>query len=103
MFRMEFEHTGTGLTARVQGRLAGHFAEEAKQVIVRPNLHATLILDISEVTFVDGSGEEALTWLSHMGATFVAETSYALDICERLRLPLAGNGTSTGGPHCAAK
>ncbi len=103
MFRMEFEHTGTGLTARVQGRLAGHFAEEAKQVIARPSIRGTLTLDITEVTFVDVHGEQALAFWSGMGAKFVAETSYAHDLCERLRLPLAGNGASGRGPHCAAK
>jgi hypothetical protein len=45
-------------------------------------------VDLSEVTFADAAGEEALQWLRSVGAKFVAESSYALHLCERLHLPL---------------
>ena len=32
--------------------------------------------------------EVALLWLKRVGAEFVAKNSYALDLCERLQLPL---------------
>ncbi len=103
MFRMEFEEVGTELVVRIEGRFVGHFAEEAKQLIVRRKIPSKLRVDLSDVTFVDLSGEEALLWLGHIGADFVAETSYSLDICERLCLPLAGNGFQSAVAHRGRK
>ena len=90
MFRMEFEELGTSLTIRILGRFVGHFAEEAKLLIARRKVPERLTVDISEMTFVDLNGEESLTWLSRVGASFVAQSSYSLDVCDRLRLRLAG-------------
>ncbi len=89
MFRMEFEEFGTSLTVRILGRFVGHFAEEAKLLIARRKIPERLTVDISEVTYVDLNGEESLAWLSDVGASFVAQSSYSLDICDRLNLRLA--------------
>lgn len=89
MFRITFDDQATGVTMRIEGRLVSHFAEEAKQSLVRRNLPAELVVDISGVTFADSVAEEALGWLSAVGAKFVAESSYSLYMCERLHLPLA--------------
>ena len=88
MFRMEFENIANSLIVRVEGRFVGHFAEEARVLIARRHIPPTLIVDITEVTFVDSNGEDALTWVSEIGGRFVAESSYALDVCERLGLPV---------------
>ncbi len=94
MFRMEFQEVGTSLTLRIEGRFIGHFAEEALGLISRRKIPATLTVNITEMTFVDLQGEHALTWLSQLGGAFVAERSYALDVCERLGLSLMkGSGT----------
>ncbi len=89
MFRITFDDQPTGVTMRIEGRLVSHFAEEAKQSIVSRNLPTGLVVDISGVTFADSAGEEALGWLSTVGAKFVAESSYSLYMCERLHLPVA--------------
>ncbi len=89
MFRMEFQEVGTSLTVRIEGRFGGHYAEESMALITRRKIPATLTVNITEMTFVDLIGEQALTWLSHLGARFIAERSYALDVCERLSLLLA--------------
>lgn len=91
MFRMEFEEVGTSLRVLIEGRFVGHFANEARQLIARRRFPTQLAVDLTEVTFVDWVGEEALTWLSQIGAKFIAESCYALDVCERLHLPLARN------------
>lgn len=89
MFRITLDENSRGVHMRVEGRLVSQFAEEAKQLIVRRNLPAQLLVDLSEVTFVDSAGEEALTWLSGVGAKFVADSSYSLHLCERLQLPVS--------------
>jgi len=88
MFRITFKERPTGVTVCVEGRLVADFAEQAKELIVRRDLPDDLIVDLSEVTFVDSEGEEALSWLSRVGAKFLAESSYSLFLCERLQLKL---------------
>ena len=98
MVRITFEEHLSGVIMRVQGRLVAQFAEEAKQSIVRRKLPAELVVDLSEVTFADSAGEDALRWLSGVGAKFVADGSYSLHLCERLHLPLANSScTPTKG------
>jgi hypothetical protein len=91
VFRMECKEVASGLTVRIEGRFVGRFAEEAKQLIARRQIPTQLTVDLSDMTFVDLSGEEALTWLSRIGAQFVAQSSYPLAVCERLCLPRAEN------------
>lgn len=88
MFRITFQERPTGVTMRVEGRLVADFAEQAKELIVGRDLPADLVVDLSEATFADSAGEEALSWLSGVGAKFVADGSYSLHLCERLHLPL---------------
>ncbi|MBV9086112.1 MAG: hypothetical protein JO187_07365 [Acidobacteria bacterium] len=89
MFRISFKERPPGVTMLVEGRLVAEFAQEAKELLIRQNLPADLIVDLSEVTFADSAGEEALTWLSGVGAKFVADSAYSLYLCERLQLKLS--------------
>ena len=91
MFRVEVVEASGGITMTVEGRFVGVYADEAKQLIVRRKIPADLTVDISEVTYVDSVGELALTWLRQIGAKFVADNSYSLDVCERLHLPVIKN------------
>ncbi len=97
MFRITFDDHGTRVTMRIEGRFVGHFAEEAKQLILHREFPADLLVDLSEVTFADCAGEEALIWLSGFGAKFVAESSYSLHLCERLCLPLSTDSRISNG------
>ncbi len=104
MFRITFDEHLAGVTVRIEGRFAGHFAEEAKQSLLLQTFPTELVVDLTEVTFADGAAEEALSWLSGVGANFVAESSYALHLCERLRLPIStdsanGNGKGSRKPN----
>ena len=89
MVRITFEERPMGVTMRIMGRLVSHFAGETKQLVLRRKFPADLIVDLSELTFADGHGEEALTWLGRLGAKFIAEGSYSSDLCERLHLRLS--------------
>jgi hypothetical protein len=91
MFRMEFEEFAATLVVRIEGRFVGAFADEAKHLIIRRKTPRMLTVDLTEMTFVDSAGEETLMWLAQIGAKFIAESSYALDVCERLHLRLARN------------
>jgi len=55
-----------------------------------------LVVDLTDVTFIDSVGEEVLSFFGRFGAEFAASTSYALDVCERLHLRLADAGDTSG-------
>jgi hypothetical protein len=102
MLRVEFNHDGDGtLTVRLQGRLVGPYAEDARIALERYPARPSILVDLSEVTFVDPFGEQILVWLGRLGASFIAGNLYAFDVCERLQLRLStkrngfGAGTDT--------
>jgi len=96
MLRLITSHTVDILTFKLEGRLTGERAEQVRTLVTRSNAEMRLIVDITELMFVDALGEEVLAFLKRLGATFLAQTAYSLDVCERLRLPLVpkqGSGT----------
>ena len=86
MMRVEL-HNNT-LLMRLDGRFVDEVANETRLLIGRCKYPIRLVVDLSEVTRVDGIGENVLLWLALLGADFVAESNYATDLCKRLHLPL---------------
>jgi hypothetical protein len=91
MLRVEMQDSVKALVVRLEGRLTGDSAEYVRKLVTRCNTGKGLVVDVTEVTFVDSIGEEALLFLRRLGAKFIAEDAYMLDVCERLHLPLARN------------
>jgi hypothetical protein len=75
-------------TIRMEGRFVEKFAEDARELVTRCKIPSRVVVDLSEVSFVDSIGEEVLSFLGRIGVKFVAESAYALDVCDRLKLPL---------------
>lgn len=94
MLRVEIHDSANSLNLKLEGRFTGHDAENARTLITRCRDGIKLTVDLTDVTFIDSVGEEVLGSFSRFGAEFVAPTSYALDVCERLHLCLARGGTS---------
>ncbi len=88
MLGMEVYDVSDTMYVRVEGRLAGAYAENMRAMVVRSTLPSRLLVDISKVTVVDDTGEEVLLWLWRIGAQFIADSCYSLDACDRLHLPL---------------
>jgi len=83
-------HNGNGtLFVRLQGRLVGPYAEDARMTLARYQVPPTIVADLSEVTFIDALGEEVLLWLGRMGSEFVADNVYARSVCEPLQLHIS--------------
>jgi hypothetical protein len=93
MLRVELQDVGNTVTMRLEGRFVGAFANDTRDLVMRCKIPPRLIVNLSEVTFVDAIGEEVLSWLARIGGEFVAENCYPLHVCERLHLPVA--------PKCA--
>lgn len=90
MLRIEFDHSETrAVTVRLQGRLVGVYAEDARATFARCPVPHSIAVDLSEVTFVDTVGEQVLLWLGRLGAKVVAVNVYTRSMCERLQLEIS--------------
>ncbi len=94
MLRVEISDSAETLILRLEGRLTGDDAEQTRTLAARCAASGKLLVDLTEVVFIDAAGEEVLSFLGRFGAKFVAPNSYVLDVCERLNLAVAPNGSS---------
>jgi len=89
MLRIETEGLDGALICRLEGRFTGEGAEQVRALVTRCDSKLQLVVDLTEILFIDAIGEEVLSFVKKLDAQFIAETSYSRDICERLNLPLA--------------
>lgn len=89
MLRVEMHNSFNELIIQLEGRLTEDVADYVRTLVTRCHTEGRLVVDLSEVTFIDAAGEEVLSFLKRFGAKFVADTAYTLDFCERLHLSLA--------------
>jgi hypothetical protein len=87
MFRAEIRWLANGPTLKLEGRLVSDWAEQARLLVTKEVVPQGLIVDLSELSYVDCMGEQLLKWLASVGAEFVAGNVYAECLCERLHLP----------------
>jgi hypothetical protein len=89
MLRVETQELDGALVCRLEGRFTGEGAEHVRMLVTQCHTDRKLVVDLTEVMYIDAVGEKLLLLLKRLGAHFVAETSYSRDICERLHLPQA--------------
>jgi len=94
MLRVEIPGSPDILILKLEGRLTGDDAEHTRTLVMHSLRGIRLVVDLTEVTFIDSVGEEVLSFFGRFGAEFVAQTSYTLDTCERLHLRLSRDGGS---------
>ena len=94
MLRFEIRDSAETWRITLEGRLTGVDAEHVRTQMMRCPASVKLIVDLTEVVFIDNVGEQVLSFLGRLGAEFVAPNSYTLDVCERLNLSIASNGIS---------
>ena len=87
MFRAEIQWLASGPTLKLEGKLVADWAEQARCLVTKDVLPKDLIVDLTEVSYVDAVGEQLLKWLASIGAVFIAGSVYAIAVCDRLRLP----------------
>ena len=92
MLRVEIRNSADTWHIMLEGRFTGDDAEQVRMLITRCPIGVKLIVDLTEVVFIDNVGEEVLSFLARFGAAFVAPNSYTLDVCERLNLSVAPKG-----------
>ena len=95
MLRVQTQELDGALICRLEGRFTGKGAEEVRTLVTRCDSKLELVVDLTDLMFIDALGEEVLLLAKRLGAQFVAETSYSRDVCERLQLSLIGKHKST--------
>jgi anti-anti-sigma regulatory factor len=88
MLRVGTQQIDGALVCRLEGRFTGDGAEHVRLLVTRCDSKLELVVDLTEVLFIDAVGEDVLSFIKKLGGEFIAETSYARDICERLQLPV---------------
>ncbi len=90
MFRAQINQMADGPTLKMEGCMVAEWAEEAKSLMTSGPVPKGLIVDITDVSYIDSVGEQVLAWLASIGASFMAGGVYAASVCERLHLPFHG-------------
>ena len=103
MLRVEIHDSANSLSLKLEGRFTGNDAENTRTLMAHCHDGMTLVVDLTDVTFIDSVGEEVLWFFGRFGAQFVAQTSYTLDICERLHLRLAPGRASDANTSGASR
>lgn len=89
MLRAELDHKSDHLELKLEGRLVGAWAVQVKSLVAERFIPSSLLVDLSEVSYVDSVGEQLLIWLCVLPAQFVAENNcYAREVCKQLHLTL---------------
>jgi len=70
----------------MDGELVGDWAEQARDLLTADLVQKGLIVDLTDVTYVDSAGERLLSWLGRVGAVFAARGVYTIGVCEGLGL-----------------
>jgi anti-anti-sigma regulatory factor len=88
MFRAEILQVEGKQTLKIEGKLIGEWAREAKSLVVKESIPKGLIVDLTDVSCIDQVGEQVLNWFDSIGAAFVANNVYMASVCQRLGLQL---------------
>ena len=88
-------HRANALVMKIEGQLSGNYAEHSRTLMTRCNTELPLVVDLTDVTFVDSEGEGVLSFFGRLGAEFIADNAYSRDLCERLNLALTTGAVRT--------
>jgi len=101
MLRVDIHNSADTLSLKVEGRFTGDDAENTRTLMTRCRDGMRLVVDLTDIIFIDAVGENVLASFGRFGAEFVAQTSYTFDVCERLNLRLAKGGASDSDPSAS--
>lgn len=82
----------------LQGRLIGPWAEELRTSWEKAHCGSngqSCVVDLSDVTFIDGGGEKVLAKMMKQGAHFIVSGVYARHVLENLQLRRRGRSLKT--------
>lgn len=63
MFRAEILWLANGPTLKMEGKLVGEWAEQARCLVTADVVPKGLVVDLTEVSYIDSAGVRLLSWL----------------------------------------
>ena len=102
MCRAEIRWLAAGPTLKLEGKVAGNWAAQARCLVSPDILPKGLIVDLTSVSYIDSAGEEVLKRLASVGALFLADAAYAASLCDRLGLTPMQRISERGEQHHAS-
>jgi hypothetical protein len=106
MLRISYSDSTAGQHWNLSGRLAGPWVDELRSIWqytreTAPRPHA--VVDLTDVTFIDGSGEELLSEMCREGVDFIAagvDNNYLLEhLNAAVERPRRVNNKTNGRNH----
>jgi len=89
MLHAEIQWLASGPTLKLEGELVADWAEQASSLVTKDVLPEGLIVDLTQVSYIDAVGARLLEWLASVGTRFVAGNLYAVTVCNGMGLPHA--------------
>lgn len=82
---------------RLEGRLVGPWVDELRKAVFGTNgWSQRLEIDVTDLTFADDDGENALCWLHKIGVRFLGKGAFSEYLFERLKIPLHSRQSELG-------
>jgi len=97
MLKITFQDTPEGTEVKLEGKLAGPWVEELERSWTEhsPQASENVIMDLSDVTYIDPEGKRLLTRMVEKGVCFKGThlmTKYVIDEITRVGIPSGRNG-----------
>ena len=105
MLRITIQKGSGPAILKLEGKLAGPWVKELKDVWRSESAAGAVLVDLFEVSFVDASGKHLLTQMWEKGADFVADSPLMKQVIEEVKSrPEGGLRVVYSTPYaCSAK
>jgi hypothetical protein len=75
MLRVETANSAQGVKLKFEGQFKGNDAQNTRVLLTSCPEGVALVVDLTDLTFIDPVGEAVLSFFGRRGAQFIAETS----------------------------
>ena len=85
MLRITIQKGSGPVTLKLEGKLAGPWVEELKDVWRSGHATEAVLVDLIDVSFVDASGKDLLAKMDQRGADFIANSPLMKRVIEEVK------------------
>lgn len=101
MLRITTDHKPEEFTFRLEGKVSGPWVDELERswyAVTAQTPGGHILIDLSEVTFIDAEGKKLLSWMYEQGADFRCSGCMTREIIEEIKRERAREaGLRSGG------
>ena len=100
MLRITVQERSSGVTLMLEGKLIGPWVSELEKTWCSKSADKRVQVDLSEVSFVDASGEALLAQMCRRGAELIADSPLMKQIIEEVTSGSGVMGIGTARSEC---